>query len=111
MTSKEQTLKLKEEREKFLNHAKIRLKNLKKMRADISAGKNYASKKIQREIDDWFVRLDINISLAGTEVELIESSAGKKWKKICSRAEEAIASAERELKRGYEILKTNTPAA
>lgn len=99
----------KETQDVFVNQATARLEEIRGMEKDVKERMKTAPDIIKEDLAACAVDIEMFISLADVEIDMISHAEVKDWAERRARVDNAIGDAQRELERAHEIM--NNPYA
>ncbi len=107
--AKTESMHRKETQDVFVDQARARLDEVRGMENDVKERMKTAPDAIKEDLAACAVDIEMFISLADVEIDMIADAEEKDWEGRRSRVDEAVGNAQRELERAHEIM--NNPYA
>ncbi len=107
--AKTESMHRKETQDVFVDQAWARLDEVRVMENDVKQRMKTAPDTIKEDLATCAVDIDMFISLAEVEIDMIAHAEEKDWEARRGRVDNAIGDAQRELERAHEIM--NNPYA
>ena len=98
-----------ETQDMFVDQARARLEEVRVMEKDVKERMKTAPDVIKEDLAACAVDIEMFISLADVEVDMVANASDEDWAARRGRVDNAIGDAQRELERAHEIM--NNPYA
>jgi len=107
--AKMQPMHKNETQDVFVDQARARLEEVRGMESDVKERMKTAPDVIKEDLAACAVDVEMFMSLADVEIDMIAHATDKDWAERRGRVDNAIGDAQRELERAHEIM--NNPYA